>query len=179
MPQGYLKGKERSQLLVKIIKKYAKQNSKIIEIGCNVGRNLNYLFLAGFKNLNGIEISEEAVKLLKESYPEMYGEVKIYNTAVENVIKKFDDESFNVVFSMAVLEHIHVNSEWIFSEMVRATKDLLVTIEDERGISWGRFPRNYKKIFESLGMKQIEEIRCEKIEGLGADFFARVFKKHI
>jgi len=78
---------------------------------------------------------------------------------------------------MAVLEHIPTESEFIFGEMCRITRHLLITIEDEQGISWRHFPRNYQRVFESLGLKQIEEINCVKVSGLGEDFIARVFKK--
>lgn len=177
LPQDFLGGKVRSQFLVEIMKRYAKPNTKILEIGCNVGRNLNYLFLAGFKNLAGIEISEKAVQLLEHSYPEMARHTRIYNEPIEKIIKKFEGCKFDVVFTMAVLEHIHTDSEWIFPEMVRITKDFLITIEDECGISWRHFPRNYKKVFEPLGMRQIEEINCSEVDGLNSSFFARIFKK--
>jgi len=45
------------------------QNGKILEIGCNVGRNLNHLYENGFKQLTGIEISENAINALKRMYP--------------------------------------------------------------------------------------------------------------
>ncbi len=156
LPQEYLEGKTRSLFLVEIIKRYAETNAKILEVGCGVGRNLNYLFLAGFKELSGIEISENAVQLLKQSYPEMAVHIKIYNMPVEEVIRHFKDDEFDVVFTMAVLEHIHPDSEWIFPEIARITKDYLITIEDERSLSWRHFPRCYKRIFEPLGMKQTE-----------------------
>jgi len=177
LPQGYLEGKARSQFLVGIMKKYVNPDAKILEIGCNVGRNLNYLFQDGFKKLEGIEISEKAVRLLKEAYPEMASHTNIYNIPVEEIIKDFRDCEFDVVFTMAVLEHIHTDSEWVFHEMVRITKDFLIIIEDEHGLSWRHFPRNYKKVFDPLGMKQIEEINCGEVHGLGSNFFARIFKK--
>ncbi len=176
-PQGYLEGKGKSELLLKLIAKHADHQSRILEIGCNVGRNLNHLYAAGFKRLEGIEISEAAVELLRQSYPEMGSNSKIHNVPVENVIKEFGDNEFDTVFTMAVLEHIHRDSEWIFAEMVRITKGFLITIEDERGMSWRHFPRNYKKIFGRLGMKQIEELKCDEVDGLGHNFYARVFEK--
>jgi len=177
IPRTYLEGAARSQFLVNIIQKYAKPNAKILEIGCNVGRNLNYLFKAGFSDLSGIEINEEAVLLLKKSFPEMADRIAIYNTPVEESIGHFGNDEFNIVFTMAVLEHIHRDSEWIFPEIVRIAKDYLVTIEDEEGLSGRHFPRNYKRIFESLCMKQIEETRCDEIDGLGSRFYMRVFSK--
>jgi len=159
------------------MQRYANPNASVLEIGCNVGRNLNYLFVAGFRRLSGVEISETAVGLLKQSHPEMARHAKICNMSIEEVIKEFSDGEFDVVFTMAVLEHIHTESEWIFAEMVRITNDVLITIEDERGLTWRHFPRNYKKIFASPGVKQIEELNCSEVDGLGSDFSARVFRK--
>ena len=54
LPIDYLReGEERSQFLVDLIKGYVEPNAKILEIGCNVGRNLNYLFNAGYTKLGG------------------------------------------------------------------------------------------------------------------------------
>ena len=179
LPQSYLEGKARSQFLVKIMKRYVSTNAIILEIGCNVGRNLNYLFLADFRNLQGVEISEKAVRLLKQYFHEMANHTKIYRMPIEEIIREFKDCEFDTVFTMAVLEHIHEESEWILPEIVRIIKDFLITVEDESGISWRHFPRNYKKVFEPLGMKQIEEINCSDIDGLSRSFFARIFKKKI
>ena len=53
LPLDYLWGEERGQFLVGLIKRYVGLDAKILEIGCNVGRNLNYLFNAGYTNLGG------------------------------------------------------------------------------------------------------------------------------
>jgi len=175
----YLKeGGLRSKFLVKLIKKHTTsfQNS-VLEIGCNVGRNLNYLSHAGYKKLSGIEISTEAVKLMKKSYPVLCKSAKIYNSPVERIIKKLGDSQFDIVFSMAVLQHIHRDSEWIFREMARITKQYIITIEDEHGLTWRHFPRNYKTIFGKLNVVQVEQMNCKHIKGLSKNFMARVFKK--
>jgi len=177
IPRDYLEAEPRSSFLLEIIKKYAHTSAKIMEIGCNVGRNLNYLFQAGFKNLEGIEISEKAVKILRESFPEMAKYARIYNAPVEEIIRDFKNNQFDVLFTMAVFEHIHSDSEWIFPQIARISKKFLITIEDEQGISWRHFPRCYKKVFEPLGMKQVEEIYCKGVEGLPDGFAARIFKK--
>lgn len=179
MPSEYLKGRERSIFLLNLVKKYMDEKSKILEIGCNVGRNLNELFSGGFKNLSGIEISKNALETMKTAYPDMAKVVEVYNNPVEDKIKDFDDNAFDVVFTMAVLEHIHTDSEFIFSHMARITKKILITIEDEKGLSWRHFPRNYKKVFEGLGLKQFEEIGFgnAKIPGLTKHFVCRIFKK--
>jgi len=178
LPETYIQGEERSQFLLEIIRRHEDINAKTLEIGCNIGRNLNYLFKAGFHNLEGIEISNNAVEALKRTYPEMARNVRIYNTTVEEIITKFKDRQYDVVYTMAVLLHIHNDSEWIFPEIARITNSLLVTIEAEWREGWKRFPRNYKNVFEPLGMKQVEELNCGDVrDGFTVDYVARVFKK--
>jgi len=176
IPQEYIKGEAKSSFLVQLVEKYV-NTGRILEIGCNVGRNLNHLYLAGFRELTGIEINEDACQLLKKRYPDMAGHVQIYNAPIEEVIREFEDSEFDVVFTMAVLERVHTDSEWIFSEMVRIADKLLITIEAERWYSRRHFPRNYRKVFEPLGMKQIEEITCSGDTGLGG-YVARVFERN-
>jgi SAM-dependent methyltransferase len=135
VPSFYISPTERSELLLQFIKKYSNHQVKILEIGCNVGRNLNFLFSAGYKKLAGIEISREAIDLMKKTYPEMAKSIKIYNSPVEDIIKNFKDNDFDLIFTMATLEHIHPDSEFIFPEIVRITKKYLITIEDEKGVS--------------------------------------------
>jgi len=149
LPENYAGPKERSAFLVRIVSRYAKPDARILEIGCNVGRNLEYLFRVGFREgLTGIEISEEAVALMKETFPEMAANARIYNSPAEDIVKTLEDQSFDLVFTMAVLEHIHTSSEWLFHEIVRITRQYLVTIEDERGYNGRHFPRNYREILQ-------------------------------
>jgi len=180
LPRGYAKPKsnDRTVFLLKLLKNFVKNyDSKILEIGCNAGRNLAYLNKNNYHNLSGIEISKKALDVMDELFPELKQNTKIYNSSVEEKIKNFDDNEFDLVFTMAVLEHIHSDSEWIFKEMNRISKNFLILIEDELNESWRHFPRNYKNIFESMGMNQIFEWNCEDVDGLGEKFFARVFSK--
>jgi len=176
-PDFYVHGNERSKILVKLVKNYAKKDMAILEIGCNVGRNLYFLYLAGFRNLHGVELNTDAIYLLKQTYPQLAKSVKLYNIEVEKIIKKFETNQFDVVFTTAVLEHIHPDSVWIFPHISRIAKSILITIENEMHRHWRSFPRNYKRIFETFNLKQATQYNCEKIEGLGPTYFARVFKK--
>ena len=170
--------KQRSRFLVELIKEYANKEDKIFEVGCNVGRNLHYLFEAGYKNLEAVEISDQALTLMKEAFPEMEKSIYIYNESIEGVVKQIASNSYDALYTMAVLEHIHKDSEWIFEELVRITKRYLITIEDEESITWRHFQRNYKKIFEKLGMRQLKEMQMNPaIHGLQPGFCARIFIK--
>ncbi|MBI2617117.1 methyltransferase domain-containing protein [Candidatus Gottesmanbacteria bacterium] len=174
-PEFYIQGDNKSKFLLHIIKNYASKKASILELGCNVGRNLHYLQQAGFNNLSGVELNEKAIKMLRKTYPDLSKKAKIYHSTIEEKTRLFQKNQFDVTFTMAVLEHIHPESYWIFDEIVRITDKALITIENEKHVHWSSFPRNYKRIFEKLGMKQVEEYQCRDVEGLGNTYFARVF----
>ncbi|HJZ71529.1 MAG TPA: class I SAM-dependent methyltransferase [Vicinamibacterales bacterium] len=176
-PAGYLEGSDRSLFLMDIVNRHVPKQAEILEIGCNVGRNLHHLAKAGFTKLSGIEINDEAIRLLRATFPELQQTLRLWNDPVEDAITRLHDQQFGLVYTMAVLEHIHPDSEWIFADMARITSDVLITVEDEHGVSWRHFPRNYGAVFGALGFEQVEVRDCGDIEGLGSDFCARVFKK--
>ncbi len=167
---------DRSIFLTHLIARYLDTEARILEIGCNAGRNLNHLFSSGFRNLKGIEINPKAVELMGDLYPEMARDAKIYNSPVEDVIRTIPDNRYDCVFTMAVLMYIHWDSDWIFPEIARITKDILVTIEREEASYDNGFARNYRDVFERLGMTQLEEINCEVVESFGGVFKARILK---
>jgi len=109
-PIDYLKnGGSRSKFLHDKIKNICKNTDSILEIGCNVGRNLNYLYENNFKNLVGIEINENAVEIMKENYAEMYNNILIKRGAAEDKLFEIENKSIDLIYTMAVLEHIHAD----------------------------------------------------------------------
>lgn len=176
---SYVSGIDKSKFLHDFITSTTDidELSSILEIGCNVGRNLDYLFNKGFHSLHGIEISTKAIDLMKVEYPKMAKHSNIVNKPVEDYMQDIKTNSIDMIYTMAVLEHIHTDSEWIFEDMVRISKQYIITIEDEVCTTWRHFPRNYKDIFEDLGMVQIYEVKCDDIKGLGNNFYGRVFIK--
>lgn len=178
-PESYLQKSEnaKSEFLVSLVQRYVAPNASIMEIGCNAGRNLNFLFRAGFENLQAIEISERAIATFREAFPEVACHVSIRNYPVEQAIPGYEDNSVDLIFTMAVLEHIHNESSGVFSDMVRVARRWIITIEDEMDVSDRHFPRNYRRVFEGLGMKQIEEMADMDQYGLPTGFITRVFEK--
>jgi len=181
LPEKYFNPKggiTRSNLLVRLVqdKTDLKTDSSIFELGCNIGRNLWALQKNGYVNLHGVEINQEAVKKMSHFYPNLSEKARIVINSIEDWIETSEAE-FDLVFTMAVLEHIHNDSEWIFPEISKITKNYLITIEDEKTLSSRHFPRNYQNIFEKLGMKQIFQDDCKEMLNWKGKFFARVFQK--
>ena len=98
----------------------------------------------------------------------------IHVGSIEDKLTELDE--FDLILSMTVFMHIHPKSEWIFTEIAKRTRKWLITFEDECNHNSERIlSRNYKDIFEQLGMRCV---RTEtEIPGMSAVYTARVFEK--
>jgi 2-polyprenyl-3-methyl-5-hydroxy-6-metoxy-1,4-benzoquinol methylase len=158
-----------------VLKKFVDFDESILEVGCNCGKNLNELHKEGYTNLHGIDISQKAIDLMKELFPDLYYNSNIKADKLEDSLKAIKSDSIDTIFSLTVLMHIHTDSEFIFEEMVRISKKYIVTLEDERcPNAWSHYPRNYKDVFEKLGMKQI---RKENVDHILEHHILRIFEK--
>jgi SAM-dependent methyltransferase len=176
-PETYLSEQAlpRSAFLVGLVQEIAPPDARILEVGCNVGRNLNALRQAGYGDLTGIEINSAALDILRERQPELAAVATLRNESVEDAARTFRDGEFDVIYTVAVLEHIHTSSEWVFAEMARAARRGVITMEDERTTTWKHFPRNYRDAFEAVGLKQVKEVPLGPEQALDEGFVARVF----
>jgi 2-polyprenyl-3-methyl-5-hydroxy-6-metoxy-1,4-benzoquinol methylase len=127
-PIAYSKHNKRSEYLLSVLPLYVKNTESILEIGCNIGRNLNALFENGYTNLTGIDINAEALKQSKKVYPNL--DVNLINQTIENWVSEKD--KFDCIFSMAVMVHIPYESDWVFKKISKKAKKTLITIEDEK-----------------------------------------------
>ena len=178
--EDYFKCPERSEKLVELFKGYIGEGSKILELGCNVGRNLHYLYQAGYHNLTGIDINSKALQLGKEHYPELAD--RFICGEIGEVLEMCYPEEFDVIFTMAVLEHIHPQQMRYLADKIGITaKDYVITCEDESAIFWRAFSYNYKKLFEYIGFKELEsfQLPCTNTIDNSGNFTLtyRVFKK--
>ena len=145
----------RSETIINALFLLISPEDSILEVGCNAGRNLNHLWQAGFHNLFGIEISHHAVRRLSEAYPSL-SVVPIDIGPAEKVLKNHANNSHEIVFTMAVLEHIHPESKQIFSEIARVAKKYVLAIEPRVGHSSHRqYPWNIENEFLSVELKLI------------------------
>jgi SAM-dependent methyltransferase len=152
-PEIYLEHNDSIDKLFQDILPLLSPGSSILEIGCNAGRSLNYLFQKGFRNLTGIEIGAQALETFKKSFPEAYGSATvIHGNAVEE-IRKLESDSFDLVFTHSVLVNIEAKHNHIFREMCRICRGYILTLESEG--SAGVYPRHFQKMFEKNGFAMV------------------------
>jgi len=172
--EDYEKRTMRSAMLTNIIGRlHITHTQPIIELGSGIGRNLSYLSEAGYTDLSGIEINGAAVDHMAKTYDV---QAAMYIAPVEDVIPHLSQSRY-LVYTMALLEHLHPDSEFVFDEMVRISSRYIVTIEDESRTSERHFPRNYRTVFESRGMRQVKG--WKNLADLTSVFKARVFTKEV
>jgi SAM-dependent methyltransferase len=129
------------------------KNTEILEIGCNVGRSLNYLYKKGFHNLTGIEIGPKAIELMKETFPEVYKTSTIIIGDAAEEVRKLETKKYDLVFCHSVLVNIHPSCNYIFKEMGRVSKRFILILENEG--SYTAYPRDFKKLFEKEKYRMI------------------------
>jgi SAM-dependent methyltransferase len=176
-PDRYLDGQERSEFLLELVRVHVDPDARILELGCNVGRNLAHLHASGYTSLSGVDINADALAILRGEHPELAADATLVAGPAEEVIPSFADGQFEMVFTMAVLEHLHPDSDWVIDDLTRIANSVLITIEDESSTHWRVYARNYRRIIERSGkMTQVEERSCANVPGLGPAFTARVFR---
>jgi ubiquinone/menaquinone biosynthesis C-methylase UbiE len=111
---------EKIANLVKNIK-----HPKILEIGCNYGANLDHLSNINNGKFYGIDISKDGIEKGKEL---------LGNKAILSVGTLFDlpyeDNYFDVVFTVGVLIHIHPDElESALKEISRVSKNWVINVE--------------------------------------------------
>jgi len=127
--------------------------SSILEIGCNAGRSLNYLFNKGFRNLTGIEIGTHALELFEKTFPGAFNSTDIIAGNAVEEIKKLETNFYDLVYTHSVLVTIAARHNHIFREMCRVCRGYILTLESEGQLR--AFPRDFKRMFEKNGFAQV------------------------
>ena len=134
------------------------RNSKILELGCNVGLNLGILGNMGFNNLTGLEINSETIKLAKTRNSEI--------TFINSSIEEYDSENekFDLVFTAGVLIHINpkvldlilnkiikLTTRYIFGFEYFSEKLEEISYRGNENVCWKQnFPSAYNKLLPEI-----------------------------
>lgn len=116
-------GIKRSELNEEFLGNFDK-NSRILEVGVNCGSQLELLENMGFKDLWGIDVSQDALAMLKKKHPN-------YNVVLASAVDiPFKNNFFDIVFTSGVLIHIHEkNLGKVIDEIVRVSKKYVFGFE--------------------------------------------------
>lgn len=167
----YLDNGPRRQFIAAVVHRYAPSLGSILEIGCNAGMNLKAIEHLGKYRLFGVDISAEAIEVAHKNVTEFIG----FHGAIDESIEMISEHhSYDVVFSMATLMHIHPIDEWVFDEIAQIVNGYLITCEWERTDGHYIKARDYGKVF-SRHLSQVEsaEVMVDGVIG----YTLRVFER--
>lgn len=150
-------------------------NLKILEVGCNIGTQLQRLQKDGFSDLYGIEINDYAIDIARSK---AYGLNIIKGSALDI---PFKDDFFDLVFTSGVLIHISPdNISAVIHEIYRCSRKNIwgfeyyapeytaITYRGHRDLLWKTdFARLYTDHFPDL--KLLKEIRYKYQENDNID----------
>lgn len=102
---------------------------KIIEVGCNSGRNLDLFYNNSFETF-GVDINADVIDFCKGHFREQkdnFFKEDVFNNSI-SFFSKFEDNFFDFCFSMGVLMHMphSENKKQLVGEMARVSKTLFL-----------------------------------------------------
>src|SRR5205085_707983 len=114
------------------------RNAAILDMGCNVGRHLDYLYRQGYRNLRGVDWSSAAIRDMAQRYPEMHATSKIANASFEEFLSA-DPEPVDLVYTRgATFELVHPGFP-LAQRICRIAKRYVVLVISEAAHAYPRF----------------------------------------
>ncbi len=126
------------------------KDAKILDMGCGTGLTASQMFISGYTQLYGIDLSAEMVKVAAERG--IYTGLK---TADINHPLDYDDDAFDGVISSGTFTHGHVGAQPL-AEIFRILKpDGILACTVHRDLWQGR---GFEQVFKQ--MQDHKKIRC-------------------
>ena len=127
--------------------------SKIMDIGCNTGRWLSYLYGLGYRNLIGVEPNPSALAAMKVCFPELSERIELINKSGIEALEEMAENSVDCIYTWGALAVIGPKDNIIFDHIARVSRKHIITFEHE--INLTGFPRDLNEFFAKLGFENI------------------------
>ena len=114
------------------------RDSSILDMGCNVGRHLDYLYRQGYRNLRGVDWSSAAIRDMAVRYPEMHANSRLTTASFEEFLSR-DAEPVDLVYTRgATFELVHPGFPLI-RHVCRIARRYVVLVISEAAHAYPRF----------------------------------------
>ena len=116
----------------------ADREAAILDMGCNVGRHLAYLYAQGYRNLRGVDWSSAAIRDMSQRYPEMHAHSKLTIASFEDYLGA-NPERVDLVYTRgATFELVHPGFPLV-RNVCRIAKRYVVLVISEAAHAYPRF----------------------------------------
>jgi SAM-dependent methyltransferase len=150
----YLLLNSQARILINQIQNYSSKNSKILDLGCNIGRHLSELKKLGYSNLYGVDIGKIPILQSNKFFPNLK-KVKNVCSSFEEYLFKTPNNFFNLIYTHGATIELVKPTFPLISQLSRVLDNdgYLIFIIDENGHSYPRFWRYEFKLNNLLIVK--------------------------
>jgi SAM-dependent methyltransferase len=137
----------------------------VLDLGCNVGRVMNYLLKNKINNIHGVDVMESTNDLRPEIFPELSKSplVKFFTMPFNNFFRMPNLAYYDCIITVgATIELIHP-SEKIIKKMCKITKKFIFCYINEEN---HQYPKLYIYEFYKEGFKLVYLERIHTEDGL-------------
>lgn len=114
------------------------RTAAILDLGCNVGRHLDYLYRQGYRNLRGVDWSANALRDMAQRYPEAHAASKLTCASFEQFLSASPEPVELVYTRGATFELVHPAFPLI-RQVCRIARHYVVMVISEAGHAYPRF----------------------------------------
>lgn len=132
-------------LLNTVIKFSNKEQDRVLDLGCNIGRHLNFLKKKKFKKLSGVDICKLSIKKSTQIFPSLK-DVNLKCGSLENYLVNIKNDKFDLIYTHGATIELVKPTFPLISELSRVTKKYLILLINENGHKYPRFWRIEFKI---------------------------------
>lgn len=114
------------------------RDAAILDMGCNVGRHLDFLYRQGYRNLRGVDWSSAAIRDMAARYPDMHAHSKLVNASFEDFLRA-NPEPVDLVYTRgATFELVHPSFPLV-KHVCSIAKRYVVLVISEAAHAYPRF----------------------------------------
>jgi SAM-dependent methyltransferase len=113
------------------------RNASILDLGCNVGRHLDYLYRQGYRNLRGVDWSGAAIRDMATRYPETHAGSRLTVASFQDFLAGNPGPVDLVYTRGATFELVHPSFP-LAKQVCRIAKRYVVLMISEAGHAYPR-----------------------------------------
>ncbi len=126
-------------LMDEVVRCTKDRDARIFDIGCNVGRCLNYLQNKGYTNLYGVDVGEFAIKAIPNTFPHLKDSAHIELKTTQEFLLGTEDRFFSTTYTMGATVELMPSSFPLIKEITRVTSEYVCFMIFYSGHSFPRF----------------------------------------
>ncbi len=161
-------------LMKEVVYFSSNKNNKILDLGCNVGRCLNYLKDRGYSDLYGVDVSIPAVNVMRDIFPNLYNVAHVETKTFQEFLLNSKDKYFDIIYTLGATVELVPPSFPLIKELTRVANKYVIFMISENGHWYSRF---WEYEFSTHSFTLIKKYFYSQDKNMKGDMVLFVFKR--